>query len=182
MKYYYLFLSVLFFATLVSCSSSKRNYTYHGPKKKISRENQIRQLSQPYDIRNEVVVRSLKHVGRPYRYGGKTPQSGFDCSGFISYIFSEAGVPLSGSSHEQATLGIKKDYEQLQAGDLIFFGSKDKISHVSMVLKNESGEMEVIHSTTSSGVRIDNVSKSSYWKGKFLFGRDILYPLEWASK
>ncbi len=165
-----------------SCSTSSKTYSHYTSKKKTRSNKVEKELSREYDIRNEIIVTALQYVGRSYRYGGKTPQSGFDCSGFISYVYTEAGIPLSGASHDQAQLGILKSYENLQPGDLVFFGNKDKVSHVSLVLKNEKDQLEVIHCTTSMGVKIDKISNSSYWKGKFLFARDILHSIEWVSK
>jgi len=63
---------------------------------------------------------------------------------------------------------------QLKEGDLVFFGSKRKVSHVAIVASVEKNKIEVIHSTSSRGVVIDNISNSDYWQKRYLFGRDVL--------
>ena len=116
---------------------------------------------------------SRKFVGSKYKYAGKTPK-GFDCSGFTRYVMSNFNVPLSGSSSAQAKQGKKIPVTKVKAGDLIFFGKRGKVTHVGLVLDNTKEGISVVHSTTSSGVIVQNVTKSKYWKPKILFARDVL--------
>jgi len=172
---FFLFIGLITF--LVSCSSSKPTYTYRSSKKrskpKIS--STIKERPAAYDFaRNEVIVAAIKHVGRKYEYGGKTPRSGFDCSGFVSYSFAEAGLNVKGASFHQAKLGEQKSRSSLEPGDLVFFGKGKKVNHVGIVLKNEGSILEVIHSTSSSGVRIDDINHSRYWNQRYLFARDVI--------
>lgn len=116
---------------------------------------------------------SRKFVGSKYKYAGKTPK-GFDCSGFTRYVMHNFSVPLSSSSSAQAQQGKKIPVEKVKAGDLIFFGKRKKVTHVGLVLNNTKEGITVIHSTTSSGVIVQNVTQSKYWKPKILFARDVL--------
>lgn len=165
-----------FISFLVSCSSSKPTYTYrtHKKKSKARISNVYKERVPTQYERNEVIVAAIKHIGRKYHYGGKTPKSGFDCSGFVSFSFAEAGLSAKGASFQQAKLGNKKSRASLQPGDLVFFGKGKKVNHVAIVLKNEGSVLEVIHSTSSSGVRIDDVNDSRYWNQRYLFARDII--------
>ena len=124
--------------------------------------------------RQEIVNFALKFKGTRYKYSGKSPDSGFDCSGFASYVFKSHGVDISGPSHQLARLGKEKNMSQLMPGDLVFFGKSHKISHVAIVAENKDNQIYVVHATTSAGVKMDNITQSEYWKGIFLFGRDIL--------
>ncbi len=96
-------------------------------------------------------------VGVPYRYGGTSPQSGFDCSGFVQYVFAEQGVELPRTSREQARVGeaLSPDWRALSAGDLVMFAENGQISHVAIY----AGHNRIIHSSSSGGgVRYDDLS------------------------
>ena len=124
--------------------------------------------------REEVVSYAKKQLGARYQEGGKGPKS-FDCSGLTSYVMKKFDVTLSPSSRYQAKEGKKIRVEDAQPGDLIFFkrSPAGQVFHVAMVVRNSREGIEVIHST-SRGVVIDNISKSSYWEPKIYSARDIL--------
>jgi cell wall-associated NlpC family hydrolase len=92
----------------------------------------------------------------------------------VSYVFDKAGLDLNGASHHQAEVGKWKSRSDLEPGDLIFFGKNKKISHVAIVVKNENERLEVIHSTSSRGVVVDEISQSRYWNARYLFGKDVI--------
>jgi cell wall-associated NlpC family hydrolase len=123
--------------------------------------------------RKNLAESSKKYVGTEYKYAGKDPK-GFDCSGFTSYVMQTEGVAISSSSRDQALEGKPVPLNKVKPGDLIFFGKKGKVTHVAMVISNTSEGITVIHSTTSKGVMIQNVSTSTYWKPMILFARDVL--------
>ena len=157
-----------------SCSTPKRSITSRGYKKEVKRKRlPSRDLSE-IQLRDEVIIHAIQHVGRNYRYGGKKPSTGFDCSGLISYVYGKAGLNANGASHHQAEMGIWKSRTSLEPGDLIFFGKGKKVSHVAIVVKNERNRLEVIHSTSSRGVVLDEISDSKYWNARFLFGKDLI--------
>ncbi|GAX90468.1 C40 family peptidase [Effusibacillus lacus] len=105
-------------------------------------------------------------VGVPYAWGGTTP-SGFDCSGFVRYVFSQKGVDLARTSHDMYKQGTA--VTDLQPGDLVFFATYDSgASHVGIYL----GDGQFISSTSSHGVKIDSFS-SSYWGPRYLGARRI---------
>ncbi|MBK9256823.1 MAG: C40 family peptidase [Saprospiraceae bacterium] len=190
-----IFLSALIFVVLFSsCNSSNygsrtARFTKHDRKEKSSDRHKERKyvysestrsekavsVTKPELLkRDEIVLSALNLTGRDYRPGGKTPESGFDCSGFTSYIFRMHGFNITGSSDQQAKLGRQKNKSTLEPGDLVFFGNEDRISHVGIVASHKNNELEIVHSTTSAGVKIDNISKSDYWQSRFLFGVDII--------
>ncbi len=124
--------------------------------------------------RNDIATYSKNYIGVKYKYAGKDPK-GFDCSGFTSYVMAKHDVVISSSSKAQAIQGNAVPINKVKPGDLIFFGkSGGTVSHVALVVANESDGVYVIHSTSSKGVMVQNITKSSYWKPKILFARDVL--------
>lgn len=125
--------------------------------------------------RRDVVAYGQRFVGTDYRYAGTNPNTGFDCSGFTSYVLKEFNVKVSPASARQATEGRLVPLERAQPGDLIFFGQdKNHIQHVALLVKRSNAGLVCVHSTTSRGVIVENVSKSTYWKPKILFARDVI--------
>ena len=115
-------------------------------------------------------------LGSPYKYGGNNP-SGFDCSGFTSYVYSKAlNIKLNRSSNDQSRMGKKVKISDLEPGDLIFFklNPDSKINHVSLVSANKGDQLIVIHSTTSRGVIKQDVMASQYWKSRMVFAKRII--------
>lgn len=126
-------------------------------------------------LRNDIVNYAQNYLGTKYRAAGKTPQTGFDCSGFTSYIMKKFDISLSASSRTQATQGRNISIDKVEPGDLIFFrrSAKDPIFHVAMVMENNRKHLKVIHST-SRGVVIDDILASTYWKPKIDSARDVV--------
>ena len=100
------------------------------------------------------VARTL--LGIPYRSGGTSPQTGFDCSGFVQYVYAEVGVTLPHYSGSQWNLGRPVDTDRLIPGDLVFF---DQASHVGIYI----GDGFFVHAPhTGTRVRVDVISSSWY--------------------
>jgi cell wall-associated NlpC family hydrolase len=121
---------------------------------------------------NDVLFRAISLVGTPYRYGGNTPEGGFDCSGLVGYVFREAaGVVLPRSSTDIARVDAGKvGRSALAGGDLVFFGPRGRVNHVGIYV----GEGRFVHAPTSGGtVRLDPLD-GHYWRDNFLFGRRLL--------
>ena len=113
-------------------------------------------------------------LGIPYHYAGRAPRTGFDCSGFTSYILKEFEVQASASSRTQATQGDKIELENVLPGDLVFFGYRGQVRHVAMVIECTAEGIMCVHSTCSRGVIVENISTSKYWRPKILFARDVI--------
>ncbi|MBN7772379.1 C40 family peptidase [Clostridium aminobutyricum] len=106
---------------------------------------------------NEIVAYAKKFIGVPYCNGGTSP-NGFDCSGFTQYVYSNFGGNLPHSSASQYNYGSAVDKSQLQPGDLVFFASSSRISHVGIYV----GGGKFIHSPQSGDrVKISSFSTSN---------------------
>lgn len=131
-------------------------------------------------IRSEITAAAKKYLGRPYIYAAKGPEA-FDCSGYTSYVMRLFGVEISTGSRYQARQGQHVDLKKTKVGDLLFFSRYGKgggVTHVGLIIKNGPEGITVIHANgPSRGIMIENVTKSSYWKNKILFARNVLDPI-----
>lgn len=128
------------------------------------------------NLRTEIVADAKTYVRTRYRYASTNPNKGFDCSGFSSFILNKYGFSIPRSTTNQATLGKKISLHEVQEGDLVFFGKRKRVSHVAIVVKNDNGNITVVHSTNSKGVIVENINNSPYWKKRVLFARDVVGP------
>lgn len=121
---------------------------------------------------NAVTLRALSLVGTPYRYGGNTPESGFDCSGLVNYVYRDMlDLKLPRTSRELAALqGPRLQPQRLASGDLVFFGSGGNVSHVGIYV----GEGRFVHAPSSGGtVRLDRLD-GPYWRDHYTGARRVL--------
>ena len=107
--------------------------------------------------------------GAPYRNGGNDP-SGFDCSGFVWYVFGQHGIHVARTVSEQFREGIEIGPGPLEAGDLLFFSTQGSgASHVGMAI----GGDEFVHAPSSRGeVRVERLS-APYWASRYLGARRV---------
>jgi cell wall-associated NlpC family hydrolase len=132
-----------------------------------------------------------QYLGVPYRWGGSTPAEGFDCSGYVRYVYGKEGVRLPRTSREQAKAGarVASRVSSLRAGDLMLFAeSRQAISHVAIY----AGNGRIIHSSSSGGgVRYDALdTKRGRWFVQHMVaarrlvvdGRSLVQALELISQ
>lgn len=104
---------------------------------------------------NGIIDLAQQFLGVPYVWGGSSP-NGFDCSGFVQYVYAQKGIQLPRTADIQATAGRPVSKAELQPGDLVFFaGDYVNISHVGIYVGN--GQM--IHASSSHGIAYDNLSR-----------------------
>jgi len=132
--------------------------------------------SKEMALRKDIVAYAAKYKGSDYKPAGKKPDTGFDCSGFTSYVFDHFDINLSPAAREQVKQGKSKNIKDAQPGDLIFFrrSKNEPIFHVSLVKSNNGKSLVVIHSTTSRGVIEEDVLNSSYWRPYIDSVRDVV--------
>lgn len=123
------------------------------------------------DALNNMAFYALSLTGTPYKYGGNSPETGFDCSGFVGHVFKQSlGIKLPRSTAEIWQWGEEIDVAQLQPGDLVFYNTlRNNFSHVGIYL----GDDRFVHSPSSGGsIRVDNMN-DRYWQQHFNGARRI---------
>ena len=108
---------------------------------------------------SQVVSIALQYLGIPYVWGGSSPSSGFDCSGFVQYVYAQVGVYLPHHAASQFAYGVPVSREQLEPGDLIFF---DGLGHVGIYI----GGGQFVHAPhTGDVVKISSIYEDWYYSG-----------------
>lgn len=119
-----------------------------------------------------MINRGLALLGTPYRWGGTTPEHGFDCSGLVGYVYrSTLGIELPRISRDMANVGeLIRDRSDLRQGDLVFFSRRGgRVDHVGLYL----GEGKFLHAPrTGKDVEISTLA-TGYWSNHFLKGRRV---------
>lgn len=121
----------------------------------------------------EVLVSAFSLMGTPYRSGGDSPQAGgFDCSGFVRFVYQQAGLELPARSSRDlfGALWSRVSRDGLHPGDLVFFGGRRGVSHVGIYVGND----RFIHAPARGGaVRVDSLSEP-YWQRTYTGARRVL--------
>jgi cell wall-associated NlpC family hydrolase len=131
-----------------------------------------------HSARSDVVVQALSLLGTPYRFGGSSPQAGFDCSGLVQHVFASVlNRDLPRRSEEISGVGHPVSRAELQPGDLVFFNTlRRAYSHVAIYI----GEGRFVHAPARNGrVRIEGLD-DRYWATRFNGARRVMEPLRAA--
>ncbi|WP_407313573.1 NlpC/P60 family protein [Desulfosporosinus sp. SB140] len=108
-------------------------------------------------------------LGTPYVWGGTSPNPGFDCSGFVQYVYGHFGIHLDRVSQDQYTEGVAIPESDLKPGDLVFFSTYEAgASHVGIYIGNN-----IMIDSEAYGVSFDNIT-NSYWSSRYLGARRIV--------
>lgn len=117
-----------------------------------------------------VLATAQRYVGTRYRYGGESPTTGFDCSGFVQYVFERNGIALPRTSRLQASAGesLPLSVESLRPGDLLLFASTGRgVNHVAIYV----GDHRILHSSAGAGgVLYDDLDSP---RGKWYLKRHV---------
>lgn len=113
----------------------------------------------------ELALHALSHVGVPYRFGGSSPENGFDCSGLVQYVYNRgAGLALPRNTQAMSRVGTPVGAAELAPGDLVFFDTlRRPYSHVGIYL----GDRRFIHAPASGGTVELVDMRERYWQTRF---------------
>lgn len=119
----------------------------------------------------DIISLAIQYLDVPYRYGGDTPE-GFDCSGYMQYLFGRFGYQLPRTADKQATIGIPVAFANLLPGHLVCFATDETpdITHNGMYI----GNWQFIHASSSAKKVIISSLTENYWKNAFRTARQIL--------
>lgn len=108
---------------------------------------------------NNVVAYASNFLGTPYLWGGTSPSTGFDCSGFTQYVYNHFGISVGRTTYDQIKDGVSVSRDQLQPGDLVFYGKGGNPTHMGMYV----GDGAYIHAPhTGDVIKISSINRSDY--------------------
>ena len=158
------FLPILLLLLCSACSTTHRD---------ISADN-FKAENFSDEAMNDLAIYAVSLAETPYRYGGNSPENGFDCSGFVAHVFLKSlGLQLPRTSLEMSRMGEPQHKEQLRPGDLVFFNTQQQpYSHVGIYV----GENRFVHAPKSGkAIAIVNM-RESYWQSRYDGARRIAKP------
>jgi cell wall-associated NlpC family hydrolase len=118
-----------------------------------------------------ILQTALGHRGVPYTYGGDSPATGFDCSGFIQYVLAKHEIMVPRTAAEQFQIGRRISARDVRAGDLVFFSTvAPGASHVGLAVS----ATEFVHAPATSGVVRVEQMQAAYWQARFVGARRLL--------
>jgi hypothetical protein len=147
---------------IASCFANLPNADELGQIENVN-SNDVDLTSDTYaSERIAIVDFAKKYIGIPYVWAG-TDTTGFDCSGFTGYVMKNAGKTVPRRAIDQYASSTKITEKTAKSGDLIFFDNGSGISHVGIVVSNTGDELSMIHASSSKGIIVTDVKKSTYW-------------------
>ncbi len=124
---------------------------------------------------DSLIALGKKFLGLPYHYGGHSPE-GFDCSGYVSYLYGKFGYTLPTSSTAMANVGIEVPYKEARKGDILLFKGRNSsstyVGHVALVIEVDSLGLKMMHSC-HRGVLIDRYPQIDYYRTRFMGVRRV---------
>lgn len=121
---------------------------------------------------NELMSFAETLIGVPYRYGSTDPKVGFDCSGFITYVFNHFKIAVPRSSIDFTDVGKYIPKEEAKRGDIILFTGTDSteqfVGHMGLITTNSGGKLEFIHSTSGKAYGVTKTPLNDYYMSRFV--------------
>ena len=154
----FFYISMFSIVILCSCFTSKEDH---------KNESVQIQKTQTEIERDSIIAYAKNYLGTPYLYAGNNPEKGFDCSGFISYVFHHFDVSLPRSSGQYKNIGTKLNPEDFKVGDiLVFYGYKDTtvIGHLGIICEANGMQSKFIHASSGkvNSVTITSLATEHY--------------------
>lgn len=133
---------------------------------------QVQDINTGFIIPDSLVAFGKSLVGTPYLYSSSDPAKGFDCSGFITYVFNHFNIAVPRSSVDFTNVGIEIPKEDASPGDLILFTGTDStlriVGHMGIVESNEHGNLLFLHSTSGKAYGVTISPLKGYYEARFV--------------
>lgn len=179
MKVGYLFVVAAAFIFFESCSSSRKSAAPRKVKDTEIKSSVVIKKKVPAKTINtrgiaaeEVVVFAESLQGVPYRYGSIDIKKGFDCSGFITYVFSHYGISVPRTSSDFTNAGNEVSMKECKRGDIILFTGSDPksgvVGHMGIITRNSGGSINFIHAASGAGRGVMISGMSDYFITRFV--------------
>jgi cell wall-associated NlpC family hydrolase len=123
-------------------------------------------------LSEKIVAFAKTLLGTPYKYGCAAPSTGFDCSGFINYVFNHFNVTVPRSSVEFTNVGITIELRDAKPGDLILFTGTDNsirtAGHIGIIVSNDENGISFIHSSSGKEMAVTITPLNDYYMARFM--------------
>jgi cell wall-associated NlpC family hydrolase len=175
MKNFFLFLSLILIVVLSGCSASRKLKKI---KSDVTTKNNLPSTIISNVSANDVVSFAETLIGIRYKYGAESVEDGFDCSGFVNYVFNHFNIPVPRVTVDFANAGEEVPLKETRPGDIILFTGSNAgsriVGHVGIITENNNGDVKFIHASTSRGVMISGMN--SYFLPRFIKVTRIFSP------
>ena len=155
--------AAVFIMALAGCSSAPEKHGATAAVTSVTPPAQKNRHLTSAIVGQEIASRAQTHIGIPYRFGGASPNDGFDCSGFVQYVLKQQGLDVPRTSREQAAYSRNIPFMSAQPGDILFFetGTKKGVSHVGIYI----GDNRFVHAP-KTGSTVSYATLNAYWLPK----------------
>ncbi len=121
---------------------------------------------------DSLIIYAESFIGTPYKYASTDPSVGFDCSGFVTYVFNHYNITVPRSSKDFVNTGTEIPIENSKTGDLILFTGTDSteriVGHMGIVVSNDNNGLKFIHSTSGKAYGVVITTFNKYYQGRFV--------------
>lgn len=174
-KHFYLLIFLVF---LYACSSSKRT---------AAPDTRNTAIKSSVIIKKKVPVRAIntknipadslmnfaeKLIGIPYKYGGSKPETGFDCSGLVFYVFNNFKISVPRVSVDYTNAGVEVDIKDSKRGDIILFTGSDPksgvVGHMGLIVSNKNNRIQFLHAASGHNARVMISEMNAYFISRFV--------------
>jgi murein DD-endopeptidase / murein LD-carboxypeptidase len=134
------------------------------------KKNTNKHVATTDKTKSDLLQYAKTYIGTNYKYGGTLPNTGFDCSGYVQYVFTHFGFKVPRVSKDYANIGTAIQIADAKPEDIILFAGSDgnlkTVQHMGIVIETTKNNIQFIHSSSSKGVMISNLN--SYFKPRLI--------------